>query len=302
MSNVFRAAARHCIQYYLAASLLGYMFKNYEHHRSLNVITEGLYWLQSGIRKITYQFTERKVGEDILSGRQKYFLLPLQVHSDMQVRQHSEFPSIEKYLEHVISSFSKSDCDDCLLVIKHHPYDRGYKNYRSVIKKMALVYGLENRIHYVHDTDLPSLLQNAEGSVLINSTVGISSLYHNTPVKALGEAIYDIEGLTFQGSLESFWNAPGKVDRNLFRRFRSYLIDKTQINGSLYTDVKNCDQSGLNWPAALSEEHFSEIAVKTPTTLEIEPGSIIDLEERKKAAETSSEQPGFETATKKVAV
>jgi len=62
VSNVFRAAARHCIQYYLAASLLGYMFKNYEHHRSLNVITEGLYWLQSGIRKITYRFTERKVG------------------------------------------------------------------------------------------------------------------------------------------------------------------------------------------------------------------------------------------------
>ena len=302
VSNVFRAAARHCVQYYLAASILRHMFKNYEHHRSLNVVTEGLYWIQSGLRKITYSFTERKIGDAILSGRDKYFLLPLQVHSDMQVRQHSEFSSIEKYLEHVISSFSKSDCDDCLLVIKHHPYDRGYKSYRAVIKKMALVYGLENRIHYVHDTDLPSLLQKAEGSVLINSTVGISSLYHDTPVKALGEAIYDIEGLTFQGSLESFWNAPGEVDRDLFKRFRRYLIDKTQINGSLYTDVKHCDQSGLNWPVALSEEHFSEVVVRSPAVVDGEAGSIIDLEEHKKNAEISSDQPGYETATKKIAI
>jgi len=234
-------------------ALLKGMFKHYDHHRSLNVFTEGAYWIQSGCRKLAYRFTERKTSEAILSGNLKYFLLPLQVHSDMQVRQHSEFSSIETYLEHVISSFSKSGRNDCSLVIKHHPYDRGYKNYSSVIKRMALVYGLENRLHYVHDTDLPSLLRNAEGSVLINSTVGISSLYHDTPVKALGEAIYDIDGLTHQGTLETFWKDPGIVDKNLYERFRRYLIDKTQINGSLYTEVRNSDESGLNWPMALAE-------------------------------------------------
>ena len=100
---------------------------------------------------------------------------------------------------------------------------------------MALVYGLEGRLYYVHDTDLPALLQNAEGSVLINSTVGISSMYHGTPVKALGDAIYDIEGLTHQGTLDSFWHNPDPVNRELFSRFRQYLINKTQVNGSLYT-------------------------------------------------------------------
>jgi len=153
----------------------------------------------------------------------------------------------------------------------------------------------------VHDTDLPSLLQNAEGSVLINSTVGISSLYHGTPVKALGDAIYDIEGLTFQGSLASFWNAPGTVDKDLFKRFRRYLIDKTQINGSLYIDVKNSDESGLNWPAVLSEEHFSDIAREAPAALEGDFGSIIDLEERKRSAEVPVDKTDFETAKKKVA-
>ncbi len=301
VSNVFSSAARHCMQYYIAASIMKWMFKYYEHHRSLNVFTEGLYWLQSGCRKIAYGFSERKTGEAILRGGKKYFLLPLQVHSDMQVRQHSDYPSIEKYLEHVISSFSKAGRDDCSLVIKHHPYDRGYKNYSSVIKKMALVYGLENRLHYVHDTDLPSLLRNAEGSVLINSTVGISSLYHDTPVKALGEAIYDIEGLTHQGSLESFWSDPGKVDQDLYERFRSYLIDNTQINGSLYTEVRDADESGLNWPLALKDEHFSE-PVKHSAAPEGEAASIIDLEQHKKKSALAVEQPAFKTAAKKIAL
>ena len=293
VANVFSSAARHCIQYYIAASVLSGLFKEYEHHRSLNIFTEGLYWLRSGFRKMLYSFTEKEVGQRIVEQKEKYFLLPLQVHSDMQVRQHSEFPSIEKYLEHVISSFSKSGRDDCSLVVKHHPYDRGYKNYHATIKKLALVYGLENRLHYVHDTDLPSLLQNAEGSVLINSTVGISSLYHHTPVKALGEAIYDIEGLTYQGSLATFWNEPGEIDHDLFARFRRYLIDHTQVNGSLYTSARNAGESGLIWPGALASVHFSDVNVRKENG---ESGSIIDLEAHKKSGLPPADQSGLDPA------
>lgn len=302
VKSVFSAAARHCVQYYMAAFVLAGFFKHYEHHRSLNVFTEGMYWLKSGCRKIAFRFSQRSISKTILDGNKKYFLLPLQVHSDMQVRQHSSFSSIEQYLEHVISSFSKSDRDDCSLVIKHHPYDRGYKNYSAIIKKLSLVYGLENRLYYVHDTDLPSLLRNAEGSVLINSTVGISSLYHDTPVKALGDSIYDIEGLTYQGTLESFWSDPGQVDRNLYERFRRYLIDKTQINGSLYTSIEGSNESGLSWPRALEAEHFHEPLVKKASVNEIESGSIIDLEEHKKKSEFPVDQANFETSTKKIAI
>jgi len=127
-------------------------------------------------------------------------------------------------------------------------------------------------------------------------------LYHDTPVKALGEAIYDIDGLTHQGTLETFWKDPGIVDKNLYERFRRYLIDKTQINGSLYTEVRNSDESGLNWPMALADEHFNESQVKNPATAEGEAGSIIVLEEHKKKAAVVGEQAEFETATKKVAV
>ena len=302
VENVFSAAAAHCLQYYIAAFALSGFFKHYDHHRSLNIFTEGMYWLRSGFRKIAYRFSQRSLGKTILDGNKKYFLLPLQVHSDMQVRQHSGFSSIEKYLEHVISSFSKSNRDDCSLVIKHHPYDRGYKNYSAIIQKLSLVYGLENRLYYVHDTDLPSLLRNAEGSVLINSTVGISSLYHDTPVKALGDSIYDIEGLTYQGTLESFWSDPGEVDRNMYEKFRRYVIDKTQINGSLYTSIQGSNESGLNWSRALEAEHFNEPPVKKASASDVESGSIIDLEEHKKKSEVLVDEADFETSSDKIAI
>jgi capsule polysaccharide modification protein KpsS len=58
-----------------------------------------------------------------------------------------------------------------------------------------------------------------------------------TPTKCLGEAIYDIPGLTHQGTLAQFWQNPGTVDRELYARFRYYLRTTNQLNGSVWTDL-----------------------------------------------------------------
>jgi capsular polysaccharide export protein len=47
----------------------------------------------------------------------------------------------------------------------------------------------------------------------------------------LGTAIYDIEGLTHQGSLDEFWHAPTPPDMGFFRTFRRALIHATQARG-----------------------------------------------------------------------
>ncbi|WP_442564457.1 capsular polysaccharide export protein, LipB/KpsS family, partial [Helicobacter pullorum] len=54
--------------------------------------------------------------------------------------------------------------------------------------------------------------------------------------KVCGNAFYNICGLTYQESLNKFWKAAKKfkINQNLFERFRSYLIDNVQINGSFY--------------------------------------------------------------------
>lgn len=86
----------------------------------------------------------------------------------------------------------------------------------------------------MHDLHLPTLIKGSIGVIVVNSTVGLQALYHNRPVKVMGKAIYDMPGLTFQGSLDKFWQNPGKIDRKLFEKFRSYVIKTTQLNGSFY--------------------------------------------------------------------
>jgi len=259
VKNVFVSAGCSAMMYYMASSLARKQFPAYRHHRPLNTFGEGSILIKNGLRRYLYQWTERAMSKRLLKGSEPFFLVPLQVHNDTQVTRHSDFGSVEEFIERVVISFSKASTD-CLLVFKHHPYDRGYRNYRELIEQLAATHGISKRVCYVHDTDLPTLLQNALGTVMINSTVGLSSLYHQTPVKVMGRAIYDVTGLTYQGTLESFWESPGRVDKKLFNRFRHYLVETTQVNGSVYTGIEGFeDRSGLNWSPAMFNEHVSGI-------------------------------------------
>ncbi|WP_434476853.1 capsular polysaccharide export protein, LipB/KpsS family, partial [Escherichia coli] len=42
--------------------------------------------------------------------------------------------------------------------------------------------------------------------------------------------------LTYQGHLHQFWQADFKPDMKLFKKFRGYLLVKTQVNGVYYGD------------------------------------------------------------------
>ncbi|MGC9351979.1 MAG: capsule biosynthesis protein, partial [Sulfurovum sp.] len=121
------------------------------------------------------------------------------------------------------------------IVFKHHPVDRGRKNYHAFIMEQATLLGVQDRVLVFHDVFLPSCLQHAIGTVTINSTVGLSAIGYDIPTLTLGDAVYDIEGLTNKGtSLHRFWDHCIAPNPELYEKFRSYLIDHTQLNGSFY--------------------------------------------------------------------
>jgi capsular polysaccharide export protein len=84
--------------------------------------------------------------------------------------------------------------------------------------------------------------------VVINSTVGLSAIHHGVPLKNLGEAIYDMPGLTFQGELSEFWNQAKNPIQNLYESFYNQVIRNTQINGSFYRRLPiRKYRSGIRW-------------------------------------------------------
>ena len=219
------------IIYYIVAYLGQTRYPFYEHHRKLDPYQEAFYGIRNFIRKYKYKLIEPNI--DTLINK-KYYFIPLQTFNDFQIQVHSPFKSIEEFIEEVIKSFSEYAPKDTYIIIKHLPVDRGRKDYKNYIKQLEVKYQIENRIIVIYDLHLPTLLKYTLGTVTINSTVGLQALYHQSPLKVLGEAIYDIDGLTYQDSLDSFWESLQKPDAQLFLNFRNFLIENTQVNWNFY--------------------------------------------------------------------
>ncbi len=221
--------------YWFAAFWCGFYFNNKLHHRSLSGL-EMFPWFLSLLRKQLYKLSEKDDIEFVLESKKQYFALILQVHNDTQIKNHFKPKRIENFIKNSIRSFAQYSKPQHFLVIKHHPMDRGYKNYKIFIKRCARKFNVSQRVIYLHDIHLPSLLHNALGCIVINSTTGLSSILHKCPTKVCGRAFYNIEGLTFQEPLHQFWRGAKKfkINHQLFANFRKYLIDHNQINGSFY--------------------------------------------------------------------
>lgn len=254
VGNTFPYAAVWACLYYIAAHLLRPAFCNYQHHRPLTIRETGP-WLRALWRKVVYRLKERGV-QDRLTGplSKKYFIVPLQVHNDAQIHVHSEFTSVEAFIRHIVSSFAQHAPADTTLVVKHHPMGRGYSDYEELLQQLGDEFGLGARLLYIHDLHLPSLLDHARGAIAVNSTVGLSALFHKCPLKVCGTSIYGIKGLVYQGTLDSFWQEAEKtkVDSELFKRFRSYVIERTQLNGSFYKRLRIPGSfTGMRWEERL---------------------------------------------------
>jgi Capsule polysaccharide export protein len=61
-----------------------------------------------------------------------------------------------------------------------------------------------------------------------------------------------VKGLTYQGHLNQFWTADFKPDMKLFKKFRGYLLENTQVNAVYYSvggwDLDNAELNALNFP------------------------------------------------------
>jgi capsular polysaccharide export protein len=237
-NSMFKMIAS-AISYYAIAKTFKFAYPHYIHHRDLSLTKEAFYGARNFVRKIIYTFKDA-AQNDILANElsKKYFFVPLQTSSDFQIKKHSLFKGMEEFIEVVLNSFALSADKEHFIVFKHHPIDRGKKNYTDLIKSLAAKLGVAERVMVVFELHIPNTLKNAIGTVTINSTVGLSSLYHGTPTITLGKAIYDIHGLTCKGvALDDFWQDATPPDANLFKKFRAFLIKNSQINSSFYGDM-----------------------------------------------------------------
>lgn len=227
--------AAHDIAYHLANVGNFISYPGYRTHRPHNALVE---YAGLARRFASLGFHERAdkiLGDQLVNERIPFFLLPLQLDSDAQIRDFSSFSGMVEVIDTVLNSFARAAPKEAHLLIKNHPLDTGFVDYPSVINRISAECALDGRVHFIETGDANPLLEQAKGVVLVNSTVGTAALEAGRSIKTLADPIYNLPGLTFQGDLDDFWKSGESPNLALMRAFRKLIMHATLVNGGFYT-------------------------------------------------------------------
>jgi len=230
----FRRRARDSYWHYHHVLQDRFLYPHYRSHRSGSILMEGFGWLWKFWReKKARQAADKVLGR--LQGK-PMFLLPLQLSGDYQIRAHSPFPDMQSAASYVIESFAANAPRDLHLLLKAHPMDCSFFNWSRFVRDHAKRLGLEGRLHFVDGGDLDAMARDVRGLVCVNSTSATLALANDTPVCTLGDAIYDLPGLTHQRHLDTFWSYPTPPEPGLYQAFRRVLVDRCLVRGGLASE------------------------------------------------------------------
>ncbi|MFQ1817484.1 capsule biosynthesis protein [Aeromonas veronii] len=260
VGRTFAVRAWYASRYHINKSLFRWRYPHFVNHRPWSLVQEAMGWVRGAMVKYGNVRQDRALLKALPQHAGRIFFVPLQVTEDFQIREHSDLSGVEEMVAQVINSFAEHAKSEDVLLFKHHPMDRGYVSYRAQINRLIAVLGLEGRVFYGYELPLPTLYPLLKGVITINSTVGLSALLHDVPTFCMGRALYDINGLTTKGSLESFWHKQSPVCAETFKRVRHSLLHLTQLNASFYRHL-NMSALAVMEKMKLDTRHRSDEAV-----------------------------------------
>ena len=223
------------IAYVVASGLGAGAFPGYRSHRPWSSWTEYLGGARRVLRKpAAKRALSALLAKVTLEGR-PYYLLPLQLEADSQIRLHSPFGGVRPVIEQVVASFAASAPSDALLIVTEHPLDTCPFDWRAVVNEQARRCGVGERVSFFEGGSPEPSIEGCSGVVTVNSTIGYLALSLGKPLIALGTANYSMQGLTFQDGLDRFWAEAAPPDPVVFDAFRRVVAAQSQVNGSFYS-------------------------------------------------------------------
>lgn len=171
---------------------------------------------------------------DVMADARPFFLACLQREGDSQLIEHSDVKTNAAFMAQVIANFARAAPRDHRLIFKNHPLDPGVEDLAARCQAFARKAKVADRVVFLEGGAFAHLARACKGVVAVNSTAAYAALGFGVPVKLLGRAVFDIEGLTDPRPLEHFWKGPEVPDADLFARFRRRLSLRTQVYGSFH--------------------------------------------------------------------
>lgn len=218
------------VAYNIAALARWPRFRHYRHHQIYHPLPfyAGMVWRL--IRRSSENLRADAVLQRV-TGTGPLFLMAMQMENDFSIRAYSRYTDMDTPLREITQSFAHHAPANTHLLIKAHPLDPGLKNWGRRVKKLAKEFGLEGRLHYLGGGNLGQIVEQVQGVVTVNSTVGLRAIMGQTPTFCLGEALYRLPGLVFSGTLDEFWTQGAPPDEALREGFLRSVAHSLHIRG-----------------------------------------------------------------------
>ena len=162
-------------------------------------------WVRAASRRpLERRYTER-LSRYLDETQPYYYLLPLQLESDYQIRSHSPFKSMVDVMEVVLNPSHRrrpsirSSSSSCIRSTTGRRTSAAARSASRAGRSRRPCQGDGRRTS--SDASVPE-----RGRCRGQQHDGLSALTHSRPVEVLGNAIFNVPGMTFQGWLGEFWH------------------------------------------------------------------------------------------------
>ncbi|WP_052389170.1 capsule biosynthesis protein [Belnapia moabensis] len=164
------------------------------------------------------------------------YLFAMQMETDYSIRAYSRFPDMDSAIAKTVASFARHAPPEARLMVKVHPLDPGLKSWARRVRRIALQHGVEGRVAYLGGAlPMEQVIDRCRGTVTVNSTVGVKAIAMGCATLPLGQAIYDVPGLAWQGGLDRFWGEAPPPEPTLAEDFIRALAASLHVRGCYYT-------------------------------------------------------------------
>lgn len=128
-----------------------------------------------------------------------YLFVPFQLQTDSQILRHSPYIKFMKelviYTIASVNYYNKKYNENLGIIFKPHPsYKRDGSSFD--LKEITQICKAFDNVMLVHDIDTIKLIQGCRAVVTINSAIGIEALMEGKKVITLGNAFYNILGIS----------------------------------------------------------------------------------------------------------
>ncbi len=164
------------------------------------------------------------------------YLFAMQMETDYSIRAYSRFPDMDSAIAETVASFARHAPPEARLLVKVHPLDPGLKAWARRVRRIAAAHGVAGRVDYLGGAlPMEQVIAHCRGTVTVNSTVGVKSIAMGCATLPLGQAIYDVPGLAWQGGLDRFWREAAPPEPDLAEAFVRALAASLHVRGCYYT-------------------------------------------------------------------